>query len=204
MIKDKSYTKLAKMFLIVVFAFLFSSCATTISHEKKQILLSKEERIKKLSEINNFTINGIANFRVPNKSVTASLHWKQNGNRYEINVFGPLGFGAATIVGRPGDFLLKTQSQTIQSTSPEVVLTSNTGLELPVSKLHYWLKGLSIPKWQIAEQFDSFNRAIVITQKDWIIKYLEFVSFGQIDLPKKICIQHGNFILTIVINSWGF
>ena len=85
---------------------------------------------------------------------------------------------------------------------PKFSLVKETGWNLPVSDLAYWIRGLPAPGSEAVKHFDQFHHLIELDQKGWRIQYLRYSNVNQIDLPTKIFMNYPRMSVKIVINSW--
>jgi outer membrane lipoprotein LolB len=163
-----------------------------------------QERQQELNHLTSWTINGAAAIRTPKDSISASLQWQQTGQKYTISLFGPLGTSGVTLTGAPGKVVLETaDGKKITAASPEELISSQSGWNLPVSDLFYWIRGLPAPT-TIPQQtkFDNYHHLTEITQAGWQIHYLRYTSVNNIDLPNKIFIEQPTLNIKIIINQW--
>jgi outer membrane lipoprotein LolB len=164
-------------------------------------------RVQVLSNIEDWDLNALIAVRAnaTHDAGSANMSWKQSKQDYDILLFGPLGSNAVKLTGKPGHVSLETaDGKKFNATSPEALLLQQSGWNLPVSNLFYWIRGLPVPKVPSQKSFDADNHLSELTQQGWVIKYLRYKTVGQVDVPDKILLANAKVNVKIVIKSWQF
>src|SRR3990167_1470537 len=142
------------MFLrhLVVFSFiaLLAGCAGFGARESVQgqgNTAQWRDCKQQLTSLDGWQINGKIGIRAPKDSGSGTLFWLQRQDYYDIRLSGPLGRGAARLTGRPGAIQLEVANQgRYQAATPEQLMQEQLGLNLPVSHLLWWIRGLPSPE----------------------------------------------------------
>lgn len=194
---------------IVILSFVsawLTSCATIPATPEPQNKTQEwNTRSRSLSEVQQWQLKSLIAIRniAKNDSVTANLQWQQTAGHYSILVFGPFGAGSAKLNGGPGNVTLETSDgKTFHGSSPEQILAEQTNLNLPVSNLFYWIRGLPAPGASAKKQFDAYHHLIALQQQGWQIQFLSYTSANQIDVPNKIFLSNSQFDVKIIIKEW--
>jgi outer membrane lipoprotein LolB len=189
--------------------FLLISClyaCASLYHQPQTAInqkLSWKTRKQQLQQIKNWQIQGAIAIRTKKQASSASVSWQQKGKQYKINLFGPLGSGAVTISGQPGNSILQTANKQIfKAKTPEQLLKQELGWNVPVSNLYYWIRGLPNPHISAKLKFDKYHHIIEIKQQNWDVKYLSYSATNNLDLPHKTTITNKSLNLRIIINKW--
>lgn len=198
-----------KILLLFIAAFLLTSCATTppqaISQDKN---LDWGTRVNTLSEIQTWDLKALISMRQRDQRAdawSATLQWRQTGHSYHIALFGPLGSHHYELTGTPGNVQLATANGKIfTAKTPEALLRDQTGSEVPVSNLYYWIRGLPVPNIPAQKQFDAYHHLVLLKQQDWVIQYLRYTAVNNIDIPNKIFLENPQLNVKILINQWQF
>lgn len=166
---------------------------------------SWQERKVTLSKLQNWDITAVMAIRTNNDAESAHLKWQQNKQNYHLSLYGPLGMGAMTISGRPGSVTLATaEGKTFHASTPESLLMQQTGWQLPVSHLYYWIRGLPVKDVPANMQFDASHHLAQLKQSGWTVNFLRYDAVNQIDLPEKMFLDNGQVKVKIIINQWKF
>jgi outer membrane lipoprotein LolB len=190
--------------VIAATALWLSSCATAPSSTKPQNNSeSWDNRVQTLSGIQDWDLNALIAIRARADGDSASLHWQQKKQNYTLNLFGPLGTNAVTLIGGPGKVTLQnSKGQTFSADTPELLVAQQTGWQLPVSYLRYWIRGLPVPNVPSEKRFDNYNHLSELTQNGWKVQFLRYTSTEHIDLPSKIFINSPDLSVKIIISHW--
>lgn len=161
-------------------------------------------RQQQLQHITTWDLQGAIAVHAARESGSASLRWQQMNQHYRLSLAGPLGAHALEIVGQPGLVILRSAtSGQQQAASPEDLVYAQTGWTLPVSALHYWIRGLPIPGEKATIRLDHYHRLATLSQQQWQIHFNEYLSVNGVDLPRRIHLSHPPFNIKIVIYQWG-
>jgi outer membrane lipoprotein LolB len=134
----------------------------------------------------------------------ASFSWQQTKQNYQLLLFGPLGTQSVLLAGNPRQVTLLTHNQTVVAQNAEQLLAQQLGLHLPVSQLHYWLRGLPAPHSPYIVNLDAYNRLLKLRQSGWRINYSQYTNNGKIDIPERIELSNGQWQAKILIVHWTF
>lgn len=179
-----------KLFLLVFILFL-SGCATVVPPSSHQ----------SVTQTQNWVLQGKIGVKTPEQTGSASLNWQQQGDIYHIRFFGPLGIGAVELNGKP-DHVTYTDNhgKIYQSTSAEILLKQNTGWQIPVNNLRYWIRGLPAPHIPSEKSYDSQHQLVSLQQQGWKIDYLKY----QNHLPTLIQLTRPEINLRIIVNQFQY
>lgn len=189
---------------LLISTILLASCATTPSAIAPQNqTVSWDNRVQTLSDIQNWDLKALIAIRTQADAESASLSWQQNKQNYTLNLFGPLGSNAFLLKGTPSKVTLQNpKGQTFSAVTPELLLAQQTGWQLPVSYLQYWIRGLPVPNLPAEKHFDAYNHLSELTQQGWKVQFLRYTSTSHVDLPSKIFINSPNLSVKIIISRW--
>jgi outer membrane lipoprotein LolB len=198
-----SHRRLLPLVLFVSSLWL-SSCVTTPSTIAPQNQsLAWDARVQTLSSVQNWDLNALIAIRAHSDANSASLHWQQNKQHYSISLFGPLGTNSFVLTGEPGKVTLQNpKGQKFSASTPELLLAEQTGWQLPVSYLQYWIRGLPVPNLAAEKQFDTYHHLTELMQQGWKVQFLRYTSTNQVDLPSKIFINSSDLSVKIIISQW--
>lgn len=191
---------------VLLLALILSGCAQ--QPEKIQPPINKEDwapRQSQILDIKNWQASGKLGVKVPDDGGSASMRWEQLSNGYQIDLNGPLGMGKMTIIGKP-DAVTFTQGgkppQTAQT--PEELIRKNTGWNIPVTQLAFWIRGLPAPKAKVTHYaFNPQGGLSELEQAGWKIIYGDYLQTEEgIALPGRITAEFNEVRLILVIREW--
>jgi len=153
------------------------------------------------AQTQNWVLQGKIGVKTPEKSGSASLYWQQQGEIYHIRLFGPLGIGAVELNGNPNLVTYTdNQGKIYQANSAEILLKQNTGWQIPVNNLNYWIRALPAPHMGSEKMYDAKHQLVSLQQQGWKIDYLRY----QGQLPSLIQLTRPEINLRIIINQFQY
>jgi outer membrane lipoprotein LolB len=132
------------------------------------------------------------------------VYWQQGADDYQMRFNAPLGQGALLLKGNYHQVTLRTaDNKVFQADNPDTLLTQVLKLELPVTGLHYWIRGLpapiSTPK-RLNLNENGYLHSLY--QDGWQIEYLSYFNESDPHLPKQIYLENHQFQVKMVISQW--
>ncbi|MCR4510699.1 lipoprotein insertase outer membrane protein LolB [Pseudomonas sp. 32.2.56] len=198
--------KLAHHLLVFSLIALLAGCAGLTSKEALEgqgDAQSWQAHKQRISSLDAWQINGKVGIRAPKDSGSGTLFWLQRQDYYDIRLSGPLGRGAARLTGRPGEILLEVANQgRYQAASPEQLLQDQLGLNLPVSHLLWWIRGLPSPDSKSRLNLDGQSHLAQLSQDGWYVEYLSYAEQNGFWLPERIKLSGFDLQVTLVIKDW--
>lgn len=158
---------------------------------------------QQVGSLDAWQISGKVGIRAPKDSGSGTLFWLQRQDYYDIRLSGPLGRGAARLTGRPGAILLEVANQgRYRAASPEALLQQQLGLNLPVSHLLWWIRGLPSPNSKSRLTLDGDSRLAQLRQDGWEVDYLSYAEQNGFWLPERLKLNGHDLQVTLVIKDW--
>jgi len=156
-------------------------------------------------QLNYWLLNGRIAISTPEESWTANVHWQQNGPYYQLRLNAPLGQGALLLEGNDNEVIMRTaENKVFKASNPDTLISKVLKLHIPVSGLHFWIRGIPIPKpapqWYSLNEKGHLHR---LRQKGWEIEYGRYLNFQGINLPTKLFLENNQFKVKIVISNWN-
>lgn len=197
---------LARQLIVFSLITLLAGCAGLTSREALEgqgDAQSWQAHKQHVSSLDAWQISGKVGIRAPKDSGSGTLFWLQRQDYYDIRLSGPLGRGAARLTGRPGEILLEVANQgRYQAASPEQLLQDQLGLNLPVSHLLWWVRGLPSPNSKSRLNLDTNSHLAQLSQDGWFVEYLGYAEHNGFWLPQRIKLSGFDLQVTLVIKDW--
>lgn len=197
---------LARQLIVFSLITLLAGCAGLTSREALEgqgNAQSWQAHKQHVSSLDAWQISGKVGIRAPKDSGSGTLFWLQRQDYYDIRLSGPLGRGAARLTGRPGEILLEVANQgRYQAASPEQLLQDQLGLNLPVSHLLWWIRGLPSPNSKSRLNLDANSHLAQLNQDGWFVEYLGYAEHNGFWLPQRIKLSGFDLQVTLVIKDW--
>jgi outer membrane lipoprotein LolB len=164
------------------------------------------ERRALLADADDWTAFGKLALRSQTDAWSATLHWRQTGERYRIRLSGPFGAGALQIEGDSHGVALRTSDdQTLSASTPEELLYQHMGWWVPLSGMRYWILGRTEPDTNSpAEQVtvDQAGRVLSFSQSDWLVSYLDYEDVAGFSMPRKATFESRQVSAKLLISRW--
>lgn len=157
-----------------------------------------------LENINRWTAKGKLGLVLENDRSSASFFWQNDNDNFELKLHGPFGQGAVELKKTNNNVVLTSNEGSQHASSPEVLLLDNLGWTVPVSELHWWIKGLVSPNIEVnASSFGTSGELVSLQQQGWNIKFQNYQTVRGHMLPHKLIAKHKQVRLTLIIKSWS-
>ncbi len=182
---------LAKLLLLGTLSLL-SAC--TLSPSKPPAAIDTSNN----ASIENWHLKGKIGIRSPGQSDSAYLNWQQCQQLTAIVLSGPLGQGAARLgIGPHHATLEDSDGKSFHADSAEQLLRQQLQMNIPVSELYFWLRGLPAPdgpyQWEDQQ---------TLLQAGWHIHFDYFQQVDQRQLPAKIIARQDQLTITLILRGW--
>jgi len=187
-------------FFLIVFSLFLSACA--------QQALTPVENLQRyqsqLSKIENWRLKGRIIVRFADETDQARLSWRNSPDEYLIRLSGALGIGTTYIKGNENGVSLEQGGKPIvRAEKAETLLFNETGWDIPVSEMNYWVRGIPSPYSEVKKPALTTNGILLsMEQSGWQLAYSRHKPIGRWNMPGKIIAKRGQVKLTIVVNDW--
>ncbi|HBM07891.1 lipoprotein localization factor LolB [Pseudomonas sp. Choline-3u-10] len=156
-----------------------------------------------ISEIDGWQISGKIGIQAPQDSGSGTLFWLQRQDYFDIRLSGPLGRGATRLTGRPDAVALEVAGQgRFEADSPEALVESQLGWQLPVSNLLWWVRGLPAPDSRSRIALNANGQLASLKQDGWDVQYLSYTEEDGYPLPNRIKLAGRDLKITLVVKDW--
>lgn len=160
-------------------------------------------RRQQLELLKTWKIHGAIALQQGSQAENFSFYWVENEKNYRLEIYGPLGIGRQVLTVQGQHATLKNATgNVVTAASAEILLQQFSAWTLPVSSLHYWLRGLPAPLPPQTTNFDTYHHLLRLQQQGWSIRYISYLSFQGRDLPHKIIFQYRQLRGVVLINQW--
>jgi outer membrane lipoprotein LolB len=152
-----------------------------------------QQQSSALSTLEHWKMQGKMAFRSLDRAESTSISWLQDKQHTLVRLSGPLGFSATTI-SSDGEVIEVIQAEETRhyNVSDTTSMYTDTGIELPLQALPYWLKGLPHPDAAIDKQEFLQGKLKQLVQLGWTISYEQYKPFSRFLLPTKINMAHAD------------
>lgn len=162
-----------------------------------------EQRANRLTSLDKWNLRGQIAVNNGKEAWSAQVVWQQRAKNFTMQLYGPFAGGTMKIAGTPDAVTLTDASnQPIKAASADELFTQQTGWNLPISNMLYWVKATPVPGKPAIKIYDKYNHLTKLEQQGWQITYPRYTSDNGIDLPSRIQMLNRPLKIKIVISDW--
>ncbi|MDP2904237.1 MAG: lipoprotein insertase outer membrane protein LolB [Methylovulum sp.] len=176
--------------------FLLSGCAT---FQKETVGPYSRTSLLQFYKLTQWTFGGRVAITGQKDSWWANISWEHNADKDLIRLSGPLGQGA-TVIRLTGDMVTvdRGNGDVQSSVQPDVFVSQQVGITVPVQSLRYWVLGLPEPTQVFEENGSGFK------QSGWQVEYKQMQPVDNQAMPRKITVMNEQVKLKLIIDQWAF
>jgi outer membrane lipoprotein LolB len=144
------------------------------------------------------------------QSITARFLWRQTGEAFSIDLWGPFGQGQMRLEGDHRELVLRDAAGNVLTRgSHEEVMQAQLGWSLPLVVLPDWVQGRPYPGEPSADRAtDASGRLSSFSQLDWSValgrwRPTEKSSAGR-EMPHQVNARRGVYRVRLAISDWQF
>lgn len=193
--------------LVLTLVLLLAACSTgpRLAPEMPVPPADWQGRRAALLAIDHWSVSGRVGVSSRRGAWSATLHWAQRKDAYDVSLFGPFGQGAMQLRGdRDGGVLRTSDNKAYAAQDMTRLLSERLGVPIPLRGLRYWARGLPVPDAARRFAFDRQGRLAWLEQLGWRVVYLRYMPVHGVQLPQRIDIQRDDVRVKLVIFQWHF
>lgn len=179
-----------------------AACATT-SRQGGDRLAAWAGHRAMLAGLEHWNLQGRIALRSARDAWQARLVWRQQGERFEIDVLSPFGRQLARLRGgEDGVLLTLPKGERHRAGNVDELLRRRLGWRLPVAGLRHWVLGLPAPGPVERRVLDAAGRLRLLAQAGWSIDYDHYREDAGLALPTRMTLRRGELRLRLVVDRW--
>jgi len=152
----------------------------------------------------NWLMQGRVAIRYEEEGGQGLLHWRQQGESYDLRFYDALNRMQLHIEGNGEGVKLHARNGDIREASnAEALMQDYLGWSVPVDALRYWVRGLPQPELVIRESQMSGDRLKQLNQGDWQILYQRYEQVDGVWLPDLLKINAPELNIKLVVEKWS-
>ncbi len=190
------------VFLSII--LLITGCAAPMPAPPADPEATWQTRQHELNKVKDWRMNGRLAITRGSEAWHLKVNWRQKPEGYEILLSGPFGAGVK-LVGSPQSVVLHdAEHHAYYASEPEMLLYAHTGVLMPVTGLRYWILGLPDPAKNHTHQtqLDAYGRLAELQQRDWMVRFRDYVDVEHYQLPERLFIQSEDIEVRLVVDDW--
>ena len=183
-----------RLLTLLVFMSLLVSCAET--PVKSNIPFQLTDRDYLYDKV-DWSFSGRLALSDKDDSFSGSISWMQQGAHDYLELAGPFGQGRTLIAIFEDNVVVDYGDERLQYFGDvDEVVSTQLGVEIPVSALKYWVLGLVKPSVEYSLLENGF------LQSGWRVQYQVMDVIGEDVLPSKVRVERNDVKLKLIINQW--
>ena len=188
--------------LLLTCLSILTACAPPAAIQPEQPTTTINQAQRNPQHISRWNLSGAVAAKNKKKTWSASINWQQQSqNDYEIRLFGPLGGGTVLIEKHGAHITYHDGPRTVTSQNPDKLFLQETGIDLPVSTLFYWIRGVPAPG-KYTSTTNHTGQLESLTQAGYVLHYTEYTTVNQMTLPTKIKLEGHGGMIKLIIKHW--
>jgi outer membrane lipoprotein LolB len=195
--------------LVATLLMLLAACATTRPPVRQAgdaaTLGQQEARERSLADTDHWTLQGKLSVSNGQDSGSGSLTWRQDGDRYEFTVRGPITGRTFRLVGGPdGADLEGLEGGTRHGADAEQLMASTVGWQIPMRELRRWVLGLRADTGPADLAFGADHLPARLVQDGWTVDYKQWDSTRQPAMPARVFAEKPPYKVRLSVEEWTF
>jgi len=187
---------------ILIMSLLLLSCSTApITPERSA---AWEQWQSQLRKIDQWQMNASIAVRGDKGAWSARVFWQQQKSLYQLRFHVAGGQGIVLLDGSATEVKMRTADrQEFVAPTPDTLLKDILKVEIPVSFLFYWIRGIPSPKERVVDyQINEFNQLSFLAQVGWKIEFVDYRDIRGYRLPVKLLLENDEYKVKILISQW--
>ncbi|MEW9798259.1 lipoprotein insertase outer membrane protein LolB [Alteromonas sp. CYL-A6] len=131
-----------RLHLIILAFLLFILAGCTALPKGPDQRVDLPVQLARLERLEHWSLSGKMAVRNGKEAVSASLNWKTDGSDFGFRLTNMLGITLADLDVNQDGAVLEADGERYEDTDPNRLIASVTGLDIPLSRLLSWIKGL--------------------------------------------------------------
>ncbi len=156
-------------------------------------------------EADYFVVVGKMALKTPDTSQTARFRLDNQGEAYDLELWGPFGQGRTRLQGTANQLsILDGSGRLLDSGPPDRIMRRRLGWEIPISTLVYWAQGRLAPDAPAVEVTrDAQGRLQGLMQSGWRVEYLSYQTLPSgAERPRTLNLTRPGYRARLIFNRW--
>jgi len=189
------------LFLIWLNILLVSCSTAPITPERSA---GWEQLQSRLRAIDQWQMNASIAVRGDKGAWSARVFWQQQKSLYQLRFHVAGGQGVVLLNGNDTGVKMRTADrQEFVAATSDSLLKNVLKVEIPVSFLFYWIRGIPSPKERVVDyRLNEFNQLSYLEQVGWKIEFVDYSDNHGHQLPAKLLLENDEYKVKILISQW--
>lgn len=154
-----------------------------------------------------FVLAGKVAVREAGENFSANVLWHQQGEAFDIDLWGPLGQGRVKLVKKDDIIQLRSDRGVLAEGEPETLMREQLGWSLPIDVLPAWVQGQPLVAEPVTDLTrDDEGRVAGFEQLGWTVALDRYARVQndreQRQLPTRVTATRADARIRLVISEW--
>jgi len=156
-----------------------------------------------LGKLVSWSLNGRVAVATSGEGFSGTLRYRQQPNRSDLALDGPLGMGGMRVALEGDDFRISTSSgEQLDGAAARAELEQRLGFALPIAELRWWLLGMPAPG-EVSVDADTASGEIRgFLQDGWKISIDARAAALGFALPQRLTATREGARLKLLVDRW--
>ena len=152
----------------------------------------------------DFRLRGKLAVRVDQTAFSASFNWRQAGDRYEIELWGPLGQGRVRLRGDDSALSVTDgRGETWRGANAAALMEESLGWSAPTKALRHWVRGGYDPATPATQQSYEDGRLRTFEQLGWTVLLERWSETAVGPAPGRVVATREGRRVVVVCRDWS-
>lgn len=198
-----------RFLLAGLLALFLAGCATTRAPVRQPgdaaTLGRQEQRERALADMSRWTLEGRLSVSDGKDSNSGSLTWRQDGERYDFTVRGPITGRTFRLTGDArGATLEGLDGGPRHGADAESLMAATVGWNIPMAQLKRWVLGLRADTAPAQLAFGADGLLSRLVQDGWTVDYKQWDTTRQPAMPSRVFAEKAPYKVRLSIETWAF
>ena len=151
----------------------------------------------------DFRVRGRIGVRGGGEAFSASFDWRQAGDRFAIEIWGPLGQGRTRLLGDGRAMrVIDARGHVMEDADADALMAQALGWRAPIAALRHWVRGAVAPDAAVELQRDASGRVTRFEQHGWTVELRGWRSAAVGEVPGRIVATKAGRRVTVICKEW--
>lgn len=182
---------------------LLAGCQTPLVPGGAPNRAAWQTRLVQLARLDDWELEGRIGVVSRRRGGSASLTWREDGNRMSLTFSGPFGVGAVRLWGDPGQMHIRnSKGREWFTDNPQAALEQSLGWPVPLASLRYWVTGQPAPNLPYRLTVGSRGLLSQLEQEGWTVRYEAYGRSGDLLMPIRLAATRPGGSIKLIVSRW--
>ena len=151
----------------------------------------------------DFRVRGRIGLRGGGEAFSASFDWRQAGDRFAIEIWGPLGQGRTRLLGDGRTMrVIDARGHVMGDADADALMAQALGWRAPIAVMRHWVRGRVAPDVAVGLERDANGRLTRFQQLGWTVELRGWRNAAVGEVPARIVATKAGRRVTVICKEW--